>query len=576
MTARTTLAVIAMIAFHALPPAAFADEWRSAQPNGDVGVPAAIGPIGDIEFWAPNRGMLITQGNDGNPAGLYAYDGRGWYRYSTVCGGHNGRIAWAGPNEFWTISDQRPGQQTGSIPATALQSRSLCHFVNGRVVASYAEPLETATSYLPMSGAACSSPSNCWFAGARLPGTVNTGAFHLHWDGGTLRAVPSLTELQPELGDPARAVASLAFHGGRLYESVQVREDDNVPTESAAQPYLLHEIVAESSSPFTPLFPQRPLVYGNGISPWQLDGFQLTADDQRLWAMGGANSTALTPVTVMQLDAGGLKHLTLDDPQRAFAAGDRVTGAAAVPGADAAWVAFVHPPDLGQAGQARARLARVRADGTVEAPVELPVDADGIGRKGMAGPIACPAPDQCWMATSTGWLFHLGGALPQDTDPLLHELVTYRPPDNGVPYVPPDSIPPDNSGANPPSDQVEVQTETPPEGTARTKQPKALVANTRQRLIRKTTTLELKFTLRARARVQLVAKRKQRVVAKTKARTLKAGRHAVRLKLDRRRWPTSLDLRATALDQPGATDGEMVTTSRVSKADGSGTAEPSR
>ena len=89
-------------------PVAGAQEWRSEQPvAAGIGVPVGIGEIGDVEFWAPNRGMLITAGNEGIPAGLFAYDGSGWYRYSTVCGGHAGRIAWAGPDDFWTISDQQ-------------------------------------------------------------------------------------------------------------------------------------------------------------------------------------------------------------------------------------------------------------------------------------------------------------------------------------------------------------------------------------------------------------------------------------------------------------------------------------
>ena len=53
-------------------PAATA-EWRSAQPVvGGIGVPTTIGEVGDIEFWAPNRGMLITAGNEGVAPGLFA------------------------------------------------------------------------------------------------------------------------------------------------------------------------------------------------------------------------------------------------------------------------------------------------------------------------------------------------------------------------------------------------------------------------------------------------------------------------------------------------------------------------
>src|SRR6202034_3760679 len=103
--------------------------------------PAALGDVGDISFWAPNRGLLIPAGNEFVPAGLYAYDGVSWHQLSTVCGGETGRIAWAGPDEFWTISDQRAGQILGTgFEASALLNVSLCHFVNGQVVASYAMP----------------------------------------------------------------------------------------------------------------------------------------------------------------------------------------------------------------------------------------------------------------------------------------------------------------------------------------------------------------------------------------------------------------------------------------------------
>jgi len=54
--------------------------------------------------------------------------------------------------------------------------------------------------------------------------------------------------------------------------------------------------------------------------------------------------------------------------------------------------------------------------------------------------------------------------------------------------------------------------------------------------------LELRFVLRARAHVRLVAKRGGRVVAKTKRLTMAKGHRSVRLRLDPKNWPTSLDL----------------------------------
>ena len=50
-------------------------------PTGEIAsTPIGLGRIGDIEFWAPNRGLLITAGNPPTiPAGIWAYNGVGWH-----------------------------------------------------------------------------------------------------------------------------------------------------------------------------------------------------------------------------------------------------------------------------------------------------------------------------------------------------------------------------------------------------------------------------------------------------------------------------------------------------------------
>jgi hypothetical protein len=518
-------------------PAAAAGEWRSEQPvAAGLGVPASLGPVGDVEFQAPNRGMLITAGNGGNPAGLYAYDGTGWYRYSTVCGGHEGRIAWAGPDDFWTISDQQAGQETGKAPP---QHISLCHFKAGQVVASYAEPVGLPSSYLPMNAAACSGPDDCWFAGDPLPGTTNVGAFHLHWDGATLTAVPSPTEPQPEIVDPGRAVESLAFHQGSLYESVAIGEEDVAPGEPPSQPSFLHRIAEGAADPFEPLFTAEPIVYGGaGAEPTQLEAFRLTGDDEGLWAIAGATSDPAT-VTALRLGEGGFEQVGLEDPGGVLGPGDRVGGAAAEPGGEDAWVGFREPGDK---VSPLARLTRIHADGTVDPPTLLPGEGEGIGHKGPAGPVACPAPGQCWMATGEGWLFHLGPDLPQDTDPVLHVLVSYRPPDDSLPSVPPISLPEDNSGAELPAGEPPDELgEIPP-----TRRPRPLYSGLHQRLIGKSL-LEMTFVLHARAHVRLLARRKGHVVAETPRLTMAKGPRSLRLRLDPERWPSRLDLEVHAV-----------------------------
>jgi hypothetical protein len=518
-------------------PAAAAEEWRSEQPVAPgLGVPASIGPVGDIEFQAPNRGVLITAGNGGSPAGLYAYDGTGWYRYSTVCGGHEGRIAWAGPDDFWTISDQPAGQETGKSPP---QHISLCHFQGGQVVASYAEPVGLAESYLPLNAAACSGPDDCWFAGDPLPGTTNVGAFHLHWDGATLSAVPSLTEPQPEIVDPGRAVESLAFHQGSLYESVAIREGDVAPEETPSQPSSLHRILEGAASPFAPLYTTEPIVYGGaGAEPTQLEAFRLTGDGEGLWAIAGAES-APAEVTALRLGAEGFEQVAIEDPGGVLGPGDRIGGAAAEPGGEDAWVGFREPGDK---VTPPARLTRIHADGTVDPPTLLPGEGEGIGHKGPAGPIACPAAGQCWMATGEGWLFHLGPDLLQDTDPAMHVLVSYRPPDDSLPSVPPISLPEDNSGAYlSPEGAPEELGEIPP-----TRRPRPLYSKLHQRLIGKSL-LEMTFVLHAKAHVRLIARRKGRIVAETPRFTMAKGPRSLRLRLDPQRWPSRLDLQVHAV-----------------------------
>jgi hypothetical protein len=522
----------AMVLLFACASSAGASGWHSQQPlTAGIGVPVPLGEVGDIEFWAPNRGLLITAGNEGIEPGLFAYDGTGWYRYSTVCGGTHGRIAWAGPDDFWTISDQQAGQEGQSDLG---EDRSLCHFVNGEVVASYAQPIGLPTSYEPMDAAACSGPSNCWFGGERLPDTVNSGAFHLHWDGTSLTATPSLVEPQLSLHDPNRAVGSLEFHRGVLYESVQVAEDDRETREPELQPFFLHRILP-GANPFQ--VEPVPVEYGAEAKPWQLEAFRLSSDGNQLWAVAGSKGAPAT-VTALHKTSGAFTQVHfLGAP---FEVGDRVAGVAAEPGSEAAWISYLDfsAGDLNPAPVAPARLVRVTAGGVVEPPVELPQASEGLARKGSAGPIACPGAGQCWMATQRGWLFHLGPELPQDTDPAMHRLITFRPADSSLPAVPPDSLPIDNSGA-----ERETRPEQPLEIIeAKTRRPRSrpLVTGVHQHIVHRTV-LELTFTLHASAHVQLVARRKGKVVAETKRVVMAKGHRVVRLKLDPKAWPTKLD-----------------------------------
>jgi hypothetical protein len=224
--------------------------WRLEQPApppappGVQGssIPIGLGKIGDLEFWAPNRGLLITAGNPPTiPPGLWAYNGSEWHELATVCGASDGRIAWAGPDEFWTISNGRPGQtgESESSGSPPLDDNTLCRFSGGQVVASFAHPAFQADSYQAMHAAGCITASDCWFAGDQLP-EPQFGAFHLHWNGSSLQAEP-----YPAEGHAVRDMRALEGH---LYESVRVASGDR-SSEPSSEPPVLHRINPEGVTP---------------------------------------------------------------------------------------------------------------------------------------------------------------------------------------------------------------------------------------------------------------------------------------------------------------------------------------
>ena len=175
------------------PGAALAEaSWRLEQPAPPAGAAFKV-PLGtpnDMEFYAPNEGLLSVEGNATIPAGLFFWNGRNWHQLSTVCGGAGeaSRIAWAGPDEFWVItepSEPRAGAGLG-----------LCHFKDGVVVGSYSTAYQSPEPFRAMDAAACDGPDDCWFAGigSEDPSGQHVGAYHLHWNG------TSLIELLPAPG----------------------------------------------------------------------------------------------------------------------------------------------------------------------------------------------------------------------------------------------------------------------------------------------------------------------------------------------------------------------------------------
>lgn len=542
---------LALLAVFAVPAGA-APTWKLEQPPPPAGAPfkVPLGPPGDMQFWAPNRGLLAVEGNATIPRGLFVYDGAGWRQLATVCGGpgDSTRVAWAGPREFWTVT--QPSQpRVGSGTA-------LCHFRDGQVIASYSTPPEAQDPFRQMFAAACDGPNDCWFAGvgAQDPIGARVGSFHLHWDGQSLS-----TSYNPQ----GRGVSDLELAQGTLYESVLAgrRPESRDPADLAAPespPRLLHRIGPAGivDDPFTPL-PHA------GVPDEGTELLALDSDGQQLWAVGGgaasgpavpeAGGSVVRAPLAARLDDGAFAEVPLDES--AFTTSERFADVAAVPDSDSAWVA-VQPFAERQSTNAKAKLALLAADGTTSV-VRLPVSGSG---RGSAARIACPAAGDCWLATYAGWLFHLsnGAPLPLDGDPAFANVIGFRPNEAAEQFLP-DARPVDDSQllAPPP---VEVQQQAQP--APRTKRLPPLIRRIRSRLAGHT--LRISFTLTRRARVSLVARRKQRIVARTPARLLGRGKRSLRLRLDPKRWPTRLSFKTREPGQRrgnGGNDDTVVTTS---------------
>jgi len=598
MTPRTStvlagLALALLLTFASVPSAdagGLADDgnasWRLEQPlppelpdGQKATAPIGLGKISDIEFWAPNRGLLITAGNPPTiPPGLWAYNGVSWHELSTVCGATNGRIAWAGPDDFWTISDGRPGQTNVEDRSPPLADNTLCHFSGGQVVGSYASLAFLPGSYQAMQGAGCLGPEDCWFAGDPLP-EGQVGAFQLHWDGHSLTAEPN-----PQ----GHAVEDLRRFGGELYEGVRIKSEDLLgEEESPSEPSDLHLIEPNGVQPrFVSLLPGVP-IYSKGEFPEALDFPRLSADEGALWGAadpasapegsaagqvtvlryaGGVWSQLLGPTT----DSGGENPFTKFIPkgtsptpeeEQKESEDEAVSSIAAEPpsesetvaGEESAWLALSSGENSAEEPLAPALVARISSEGVVSERQTLPSEQEtleAVGPKGAAAKIACPAPHDCWLATTQGWLFHLAlegeRQLPQDTDPAFSSLITYRPPDAGIPQVEPDAPPPDTSGLlgeSPGYGGTFAEAKAP---AVESKIQAPLLTDVHSRLLHGST-LELRFHLAVRAHVRLLAKRRRKLVASTPMRTLAAGNRKLLLRLNPHDWPTKLSLQTHAL-----------------------------
>ena len=211
------------------------------------------------------------------------------------------------------------------------------------------------------------------------------------------------------------------------------------------------------------------------------------------------------------------------------------------------WAAVAeYPPSP----DARAKVARVAADGTVERVDRLPADGPPLG---AAATIDCPAPDDCWMVTVLGYVFHLGGGgLAADTDPAFAGVIGVRPDDARTPQFTPDALPVDDSQRFAPPPAPDEQVPAAPESKRLPRLLRVLRAGLRRGTLR----YELQIRLTRKARVGVVAERRVRrggrvrtsVVARVPTRTLRPGRHTLRMTFRRDRWPNRMRFALRELD----------------------------
>ena len=332
--------------------------WRLEQPAPPAGAAFKV-PLGtpdDIEFYAPNEGLLSVEGNAVVAPGLFFWNGRDWHQLSTVCGGSGeaSRIAWAGPDEFWTITEPSEPRVGASL--------GLCHFEDGVVVGSYSTSFQSPDPFRPMDAAACDGPNDCWFAGigSQDASGQRVGAFHLHWDGTNLTS-----SYQPQ----GRGVSALTFFAGAFYESTfvgtQPGDSTHPVTLGSSEPggaSLIHKLVGTTFTDTSFL----PFPYP-GVPAEGTELLSAKADESDLWfSGGGAASGPVAPKTGSVASPPVVVHFTEPFYQQVpietslFGNEDRFVDIAPVPGTETAWVAD-QPSSQRGSTTAKAKVALIGA-----------------------------------------------------------------------------------------------------------------------------------------------------------------------------------------------------------------------
>ena len=372
-----------------------------------------------------------------------------------------------------------------------------------------------------------------------------SGAFHLHWDGHALSTV---------YGPQGRAISDLLHTADGWFESTYRGQ---TPTAADAAPplrdpepvpRLLHRIdgATFTNDPFEPTLP---------VVPTEL--YALDGDGQTTWAAGGGaaidGQTQPRPPLLVRRTAGSPSWQEVDLAAAGLPTDQSFVDVAAIPGTGEAWAALDAPSLFGDEG-GQPRVVHVAADGTATLE-ELAGNSDPI--KGGATRVACPAINDCWMATARGnlyrWLPEGVPTYPLDADPAFQGTISQRPNEAAEQAVP-DDQPQDDSLLGAPPIELVPEPEGDVAAAACPALP-SLISKVKSKVHgSKRLRLYVSFRLARKAKVGMTAKRRGKVVARAKQRTLAKGSRRLILVVTRKHWPTALRfaVRDTAEPKCGA------------------------
>ena len=242
-----------------------------------------------------NRCMLITAGNGGSRApALFAYDGARLVPLLDRL--RRPRRADRLGRARRVLDDLRPAARPGnrSKPRPSASGSPSATSRTARWSPPTASRSASQGSYLPMNAAACAGPSDCWFAGERLPGDASTRAPST-CTGTAARCDRSRRSANRRANCSTRAGRWLAspVHQGSFYESGAGRRRRLAVAGEESGTVVSPPDRRRRRDTLPAAVPGRAAcIRRRAAEASELEGFQLSDDGQRLWAIAGAVGTA--------------------------------------------------------------------------------------------------------------------------------------------------------------------------------------------------------------------------------------------------------------------------------------------